>query len=707
MITLNPAQQDAVKHHGGPALVLAGAGSGKTRVIVERLAWLVEEQGVDPRNLLALTFTNRAAREMRERVQERLAGDRFSAWVGTFHSFGLYLLRRNIGELGRKTGFSIFDDTDQLGLMKKLIKDLPTTFEKVSPREALWWISQHKQDLKEPNPDEFEDERDPAFAELWCRYIGTLERANAVDFDDILVLSAKLLRDVDGVREAYNMRYHHVLIDEYQDTNHAQYVIAKGLTASRHNLFVVGDEDQSIYSWRGATIRNILDFEADYDDAKTYRLEQNYRSTAPILAAANAVVANNTERLGKTLWTDQKTGAPVAYTEVSDGLAEADFVVDAIAKGAIPPSDTAVLYRTNGQARVMEEALRKKGLAYVMVGGTQFYSRKEIKDVLAYLRLLVNPDDDVALRRVINTPTRGIGGTTMAHLEAYATARSIPLFTVLRDVEHDESITARARNAIGEFVHLIDDLTFEARSESVADLLEALLDRTGYRDFVSQSDEKDFRTRLELLDEFASACAQFDKDQPEGDLFTFLQDLALLSDVDQWDPSQPAVTMMTCHSAKGLEFDQVFLIGLEEGLLPHASSLDSDQELEEERRLCYVAMTRARKRLVLTGARKRLIYGEETWCEPSRFLKEIPPGALEAEGDKPKPKKKPAAASTSDPGAYKMGTRVWHSKFGKGVVMYTKGSGPRMKARIRFQTGRTREFMVSAAPLSVLEGENK
>lgn len=702
---LNPAQRDAALHGDGPALVLAGAGSGKTRVIVERIAHLVSERGVDPRNILALTFTNKAAEEMRNRVAARLGGDRLSAWLGTFHSFGLYVLRRDIERLGRPKQFSIFDDADQLSLVKRILHDLGNTT--LSPRDALSWISRQKQDIVAPGAPDSTDPAEKTYRQVWERYHGALERAGGVDFDDLLVLTARLFENYEDVRRKYADRYRFVLIDEYQDTNRAQYILARHLSSVHGNLFVVGDEDQSIYSWRGATIRNILDFEKDFPNARVFRLEQNYRSTQPILKAANAVVQNNRARLGKTLWSSQESGDPVRYVELEDAEAEARYVADDIVDRKLRPDQAAVLFRTNGQTRLLEEALRRKGLAYVVVGGVRFYGRKEIKDLIAYLRLLVNPADDVALRRIINVPARGIGATSQDTLEQYAIERKRSLFEVLREVEFDQSLTARARQSIGEFVHLIDDLSLASRTEPVARVVDTLIERIQYRDYLQQADEKDFRTRLEMVDEFRAACTQYDA-KGGGNLMSFLQELSLLSDVDTWDTALPAVTLMTCHSAKGLEFDHVYLVGLEEGLLPHASALDSDDEVEEERRLCYVAMTRARVSLTLTSARSRVTYGggpQER--QISRFIGEIPRLLLNYVNTRqPAARPVPAAPAVAS-GALKLGTRVWHAQFGKGTVMYTSGSGDKLRARIRFETGRSLNFMVAKTPLKILDGDKR
>ncbi|MBM3290172.1 MAG: hypothetical protein FJY92_08485, partial [Candidatus Hydrogenedentes bacterium] len=618
---------------------------------------------------------------------------------------GLYILRREIERLGRPKQFTIFDDADQLSLMKKLIRDLGPSAT-VSPREALSWISRHKQDVATPDLAPGPDPAENAYRVLWTRYHDTLKRAGAVDFDDLLVLTARLFDTHEDVRRKYAERYRYVLVDEYQDTNRAQYILARHLSSVHGNIFVVGDEDQSIYSWRGASIRNILDFESDFPNARAFRLEQNYRSTAPILRAANAVVKNNLKRLGKTLWTGAEGGDKVRFYDAPDAEAEARFVADDIVEKKLSPAQVAVLFRTNGQIRLVEEAMRRKGLAYVVVGGVRFYSRKEIKDVLSYLRLLVNPADDVSLRRVLNVPARGIGASSQDILEQYAASRGQSLMDVLRETELDQSIAPRARQSMAEFVHLIDDLTIAAKTTPVAALLDTLLERTKYRDYVQQADEKDFRTRLEMVDEFRAACAQFDA-KSGGGLLAFLQELSLVSDVDSWDTTLPAVTLMTCHSAKGLEFDRVYLVGLEEGLLPHASALDSDDDIEEERRLCYVAMTRARAGLTLCAARSRVVYGDGYGGrEISRFAREIPRDQLEFVGGAQR--KDTAVPQAAAPlGAMKMGTRVWHAKFGKGTIMYTSGSGAKLRARIRFESGPSRDIMVALAPLQVLDGDQK
>ncbi len=704
MISLNEAQQSAVTAADGPALVLAGAGAGKTRVIVERLVWLVEEQGVDPRHLLALTFTNKAAAEMRLRFAERLGVERVPSWLGTFHSFGLFLLRRDMAALGRATTFTIFDDSDQVSLMKRLIKELPDRYERVSPRDALTWISLFKQRCAKPE-DEPQDSVEEAFRFLWDQYHNTLLKIAAVDFDDLLTLPVQLFQQHPEVLAKYQRRYRYVLVDEYQDTNRAQYLIARSLSQEHGNLFVVGDEDQSIYSWRGADINNILDFSKDFPTAGVYRLERNYRSTKQILDAANAVVAHNLNRLGKNLHTPEQ-GDRVRLHVSESGEDEATFVTKDLLARNLPPGSVAVLYRTNAQSREMETALRDQGLPYTIVGGIKFYSRKEVKDILAYLRLIVNGADDESVRRVLNVPPRGVGGKTLEVIEENAARRGDSLLQVLRDAEHDMMLSARARESAAEFAHLIDDLAVESRQSAVAPLVEKVLERVGYREHVTKSDEKDSRSRLEIVDEFIVGCRQYDKREGK-DLLSYLQDLSLETDADDWDPEAPAVTLMTCHNAKGLEFTHVYLIGLEEGLLPFFRDLSGEgEDIEEERRLCYVAMTRARATLTLTAAQSRMLYGRtRDDRQLSRFVLEAGMDRLERVGmpgrrnlKAPPEKLQPVSGSK-----FKTGTRVHHARFGVGLVMYTQGEGGRLKAHIRFNTGKTATLMVEQAPLRILE----
>lgn len=708
-MNLNEQQRAAVMAPPGPALVLAGAGSGKTRVIIERLAWLIDEQGEDARAMLALTFTNKAADEMRTRLCGRLGVEKLDTWMGTFHSFGLFLLRREIERLGRAKSFTIFDDADQLSLMKRLVRDLPTKLDKVSPRSALHYISRLKQDVGAPMALDVELQGEEAtMRHLWHAYHDTLHRANAVDFDDLLVLVVRLLEDHPDIREKYQRRYKHVLIDEYQDTNRAQYLIARNLSAGHGNIFAVGDEDQSIYSWRGADINNILDFAQDFPAANVFRLEVNYRSSKEILDAANALVSNNVNRLGKTLRPAHPDGPPVRFLQVEDALDEARFVVDDMAKQGIEPRSVAIMYRTNAQSRTIEEALMAKGIQPRVLGGMQFYKRKEVKDLLAYLRLLVNPLDDEALLRIVNVPARGIGAQTMERIEEYAKMRGKPLLQIMRDIEHDDSMAQRARDAVTKFVQLMDEFAMQARTMPLSKLARNVSEQSGYRQAVEQSDEKDFRDRIEYIEEFISGCKQYEQGNEKATLESYLQEMALVSDSDDYDPSLPAATLLTCHTAKGLEFDHVYLVGCEEGLLPHGFEFDDSRDVEEERRLCYVGMTRARKSLVLTAARARIIYGRtDESREVSRFVKEA--GLLRAKAapketaalrpGRPAPQPLPQAAAID---RLPSGTRIRHARFGDGVVLFTSGEGDKLKAKVKFDNGRAVMLMVSATPMEVI-----
>ncbi len=714
-VQLNESQYTAVTAPDGPALVLAGAGSGKTRVIIERMAWLVEECGVSPRNLLALTFTNKAAGEMRDRFARRIAMDFIPSFIGTFHSFGLWVLRRDADLLDRPKNFTIFDDQDQVSLMKRLVKELPKTFKPVSPRDALGFISRIKHIEPYPNwSDPPETPEEETHRELWVRYHEVLKGCGAMDFDDLTALTAFLLERFPEVCDRYRQRFTHILVDEYQDTNRSQYVTARCL-GENSNLFVVGDEDQSIYSWRGADINNILDFARDFPTAHAYRLEQNYRSTAAILDAANALVAHNVNRLGKRLFTAAKEGAPVSWFFADTAEEEAAFVADDILKHKQDGETAAVFYRAHFLARALEEALRTRRIPYTVVGGIKFYSRKEIKDILAYLRLLLNPQDDESLRRILNVPARGIGETGRAQLVDYASLRGIPLTQALRESEMDAGISPRTQRAAVDLADTLDALHDLARGDSVETLVEELLERIAYRDYVERSDEKESRNRIEVVNEFVVACRQYDARENSTGLAGFLEELALVSDVDQLEDGADAVALMTCHCAKGLEFDHAYIVGLEEEMFP-MMRYGAEEDIEEERRLCYVAMTRACKRLTLTASHTRMIYGvTNSHREPSRFIDEIgekrlhvvKTDAAPAQAGKSAVKKAADDAPTANAAAtdrpLKSGNVIRHARFGRGVVLYTKGSGSKFQARIRFDSGRHASLMVAKAPIEIVK----
>src|SRR5579875_1721824 len=631
---LNPQQRQAVEHVEGPLLLLAGAGSGKTRVITHRIAHLVEANHVPGPAVLAVTFTNKAADEMRQRVQALLSNRTTASTptVSTFHSFCVRMLRRDGDSLadirsGFTRQFTIYDDDDQLALMKSIYKQLGLDEKFMAYRATLSRIS-HAKSHNETPQDWLKAATDPKIvrlAKIFESYQERLLQANALDFDDLLLESVRLLRHDDALRQLYNRRYEFVMIDEYQDTNRSQYELMRLLTEARHNVCVVGDEDQSIYGWRGADIRNILDFERDYPDAVVIRLEQNYRSTKNILEAASAVVANNKERKGKWLWTNSGDGAKIGYYEAPDGENEALFIADTIEKllAKNPLERVAVLYRTNFQSRQIEEALRRYGRKYLVVGGFSFYQRAEVKDLLAYLKLLLSPQDSVSLLRIINTPARGIGKGTVEQIETYALENGLSLWHAFPRMLEEKVFPPRAEAAVKSFVALIGDLMEAVSNKQVDELLREILLRTGYQAMLKSDASQDSESRLGNLEELVNAAAEAAE---RGETASeFLDHAALVSDADSVD-EHAAVSLLTIHNAKGLEFTNVFIAGLEEGIFPHSRSFNSEAAMEEERRLCYVGMTRAEKRLYLTHARYRRRYGnsQPEVCLPSRFLNEVP-----------------------------------------------------------------------------------
>ena len=636
---LNPQQREAVTHVEGPLLLLAGAGSGKTRVITHRIAHLIETHRIPGPAVLAVTFTNKSADEMRERVKGLLSDTNPANMplVSTFHSFCVRVLRRDGESLsGIRTGFTrrftIYDDDDQLALMKSIYKQLGLDEKFMQYRAALSRVS-HAKSHDETPQDWYKAASDPKLtrlAKIYDVYEERLRQANSLDFDDLLLESVRLLRHDDALRQLYNRRYEFVMIDEYQDTNRSQYELMRLLTEARHNVCVVGDEDQSIYSWRGADIRNILDFERDYPDAVVIRLEQNYRSTKNILQAASAVVANNIERKGKWLWTSSGEGAKIGYYEAPSGENEALFIADTIEKllSREPAQRVAVLYRTNFQSRQIEEALRRYGRKYLVVGGFSFYQRAEVKDILAFLKVLLSPHDSVNLLRIINTPARGIGKGTVEQMERYALERGISLWSALPKTIEERLFPARAESALKSFLILIEGLRETAQTRPVHETLREILQKTGYEAMLKSDASPDSESRLANLEELVNAAAEaVERGESAAD---FLDHAALVSDADAVD-ERAAVSLLTVHNAKGLEFTNVFLAGLEEGIFPHSRSLNSEAAMEEERRLCYVGMTRAEKRLYLTWARYRRRFGgaQPEISLPSRFLNEVPPALRE------------------------------------------------------------------------------
>ncbi len=645
--TLNPEQREAVVHTHGPLLILAGAGSGKTRVITSRIAYLVGNGHAEPHEILAVTFTNKASEEMRTRVSQLLGEDCGRMWVSTFHSLCARLLRREAPAIGLSRDFVIYDSSDQISVVKQALKALQIDDSFVQPRAALSRISQAKNKMEGPEAMSASagwNRRDEQIAKVYAYYVNALREASALDFDDLLLKTVDLVEKSQSVRQKYGTQFKFVMVDEYQDTNRPQYVLIQRLTEIYRNLCVVGDPDQSIYKWRGADLRNILDFERDYPEAVTVKLERNYRSTQVILDAASAVISQNRNRKDKHLWTDLKGGARITYYRGGDELEEADFIMRSARTGLADDVEAmvAVLYRTNAQSRAIEDALMREGLSYKIVGGVRFYERKEIKDALAYMRLVINPHDDVSLRRVINTPARGIGKGVMDALEkveaSAGDANLPPLFAGLQPAVTSNSLWARlvrglegrvfsgrAATSLAAFRDLIVGLTDIARTDAVSTTIGKMLDRSGYLQDLREDQSEDGEARIENLAELVSAAREYEGRDQEPSLGGFVDRLSLLSDVDEEQGTKDArIWMMTLHSAKGLEFPMVILAGLEEGLFRHSRSAEDDDELEEGRRLGYVGMTRARRKLVLTGAARRRVFGEYQSSQPSRFIDEVP-----------------------------------------------------------------------------------
>ena len=651
--TLNPEQREAVLHIGGPLLILAGAGSGKTRVITSRIAYLVGDGHAQPHEVLAVTFTNKAAEEMRGRVASLLGSDVSGMWVSTFHALCARLLRREGPAIGLSRDFVIYDSSDQLSVVRRALKQLQIDENFIQPRAALSRISGAKNRMEGPEAMAASaawNRRDEQIVNIYTHYLNALKESNALDFDDLLLKTVDLFEQSERVRRKYAEQFRYVMVDEYQDTNRPQYLLIRRLAEAHRNLCVVGDPDQSIYKWRGADLRNILDFEQDFGETKIVKLERNYRSTQVILDAASAVIGQNPNRKDKRLWTDRKGGARITYFRGGDELEEADFITRTARTALADDVEAmvAVLYRTNAQSRTIEDALMREGVAYKVIGGVRFYERKEVKDALAYMRLVINPHDDVSLRRVINVPARGIGKGVMDAVEKIGPVSEIdgalPLLSaglqpalsanslwarIVRGLD-DRAFAGRAAASLAAFRDLIVKLTDVARREAVSIAIGKLLDQSGYLQDLRDERSEDAEGRVENLAELVSAAREFESREPEPTLNGFVDRLSLLSDADEEAGARDArVWMMTLHSAKGLEFPVVVLAGLEEGLFPHARSSDDEAELEEERRLCYVGMTRARARLVLTGAARRRIFGEYQPSEPSRFIDEVPAELLD------------------------------------------------------------------------------
>lgn len=712
--SLNPVQRQAVQHTEGALLLLSGAGSGKTRVITHRIAYLIRHHGISPFNILAVTFTNKAAGEMKTRL-ENLVGERTSKllWVSTFHSSCARILRRDIERLGYSSSFTIYDTADQLTLIKEILKALKFREEQNNPRAVLSTISNAKNALM--TPEIFASTADGFFeqqvAQIYRVYQTFLRENNALDFDDLIMLTVELLESCPDVLEYYQNKFRYILIDEYQDTNHSQYRLVRALAQKHQNICVVGDDDQAIYSWRGADIKNILDFERDYPNTTILRLEQNYRSTQNILGAAYEIVRHNRRRIDKKLWTENQTGELITCYEAQDENDEAGHVIQEIerwrARG-VKYGDCVIFYRINAQSRTFEDALRGANIPYQIVGNVRFYERMEIKDLLAYLRVIVNPADTISLRRIINVPRRGIGPTTIQRLENFAQAEGISLFDAVMRANRISTLRYAAQEKVRVFAELIESFNAD---DSPVQTVEALLDRSGYLENLKQENTIESQSRLENVRELITAAAEYEEREAEPTLVGFLEMITLVADIDNMDDKSDIVTLMTLHSAKGLEFPIVFMVGMEEGLLPHQRSFASEAELEEERRLCYVGITRAKESIYLTHARSRRLFGQTDYRMPSRFIEEIPEELLKRE-DAYQPLRRPTISSydpdepDTDDGQsfdYSVGEVVYHMKFGRGRITAISGYGEDMRVTVRFERGIEKTLMAGYARLQRLE----
>jgi len=729
---LNPRQEEAVLHTEGPLLVLAGAGSGKTRVITRRIAYLIGYCGVPPWNILAVTFTNKAADEMKRRVADLLEPacpepgrrDGLRVWVGTFHSTCVRVLRKHGGAIGLRSSFIIYDEGDQLSLMRDCLRALGLSERTLNPRTVLSRISRAKNELL--SPEEYalvaNDHMVERTARLYRMYQGRLEGLQALDFDDLLMGTVRLFEQHSEVLAAYQDLWRYILVDEYQDTNHAQYRLVHLLASKHENLCVVGDDDQSIYKWRGADLNNILDFERDHPGCAVIRLEQNYRSTQRILDAAGGVVAHNIGRKGKTLWTENEAGDPIVLYRCLDEADEALFAVGTIksqvADDGSRYDDYAILYRTNAQSRVLEEALRQALIPYVIVGGLRFYERKEIKDLLAYLRWVVNPSDIISFKRIVNAPARGIGPATVAKLELVAIQDKTTIWEACQRAVREKLLTPKQRGVMEGLLRLIEEARAKSGILPLPELIAELITASGYAEELQAEGTPEAQSRLENLKELVTAAQEFVERSEEGGLQAFLDSVALIADIDEYAEGRGAVTLMTLHMAKGLEFPTVFMVGMEEGIFPHAYAMADERELEEERRLCYVGMTRAKRRLYLTSARQRRLYGSQSFNLPSRFLDEIPSEVLEVrdrwgshvlEAQHTGAEDLPVyERSTMNPRSQEdeafidrlyPGARVRHPDFGVGVIRERSGSGDNLKVVVQFNGVGEKKLLVKYAQL--------
>lgn len=726
---LNERQKEAVLHTEGPLLILAGAGSGKTRVLTHRIAYLIEEKGIFPGNILAITFTNKAANEMKERVDYLLDGNIDDIWMGTFHSVCVRILRRNIDKIGYDRSFSIYDRDDQITVVKECIKDLNLSKDMYKERSVLSVISSLKDKMTDPDTyinQNYSDYYSRNVGEIYALYEKKLKANNALDFDDLIIKTVELLKSNPDVLDYYQRKFKYIFVDEFQDTNKIQYKLVELISERYKNICVVGDPDQSIYGWRGADISNILDFEKDFPNTKIIKLEQNYRSTKNILNVANHMIKNNLSRKEKKLWTANEEGNQVVVESLLDSDEEAFFVankVEELVNEGYKPSDFAILYRTNAQSRTFEEIFMRKSIPYKIVGGLRFYDRKEIKDIIAYLKLIQNPVDDISLKRIINVPKRGIGNATLEKVEEYANQTGESIYSVLLNIDSIPKLSTRAKNNLKSFMDMVNKFMAMKEIKGLKELIEEVVYGIGYIKELEEEASIESQTRLDNIKEFISVAIDFEVKNPEGTLEDFLATVSLLSDVDKTEDVANSVTLLTVHAAKGLEFPVVFMVGMEEGLFPISRALDDETELEEERRLCYVAITRAEKLLFITSAKLRTIYGNTNYTLPSRFIDEIPEGYTISSIEKKKVKQrnykeqlvkvndytKKSSKSKTRPSVGNMdvdvGMKVSHKKWGIGTIVQIKERDKDKEIVIAFDKVGLKRLLLSIAPIEILKGE--
>lgn len=728
---LNDRQREAVLHTEGPLLIMAGAGSGKTRVVTHKIAYLIKEKNVFPGSILAITFTNKAANEMKDRVGDLLNTNVDSMWMGTFHSICVRILRRDIHKIGYDRSFSIYDRDDQITLIKECIKEINLDKEMFKERSVLSQISSFKDEQIDPDKyinENYGDYYARNVGEIYALYEKKLKKYNALDFDDLIIKAVELLRAEKEIKDYYQERFQYVFVDEYQDTNKIQYSLVKLLSAKHNNLCVVGDSDQSIYSWRGADVSNILDFEKEFVGAKVVLLEQNYRSTQKILTVANKVIKNNYTRHDKNLWTDNVEGDPIRYEQLDYSDEEGRFVADEIRQfvnyKGFKASEIAVLYRTNAQSRSFEESFMREGLPYKIVGGLKFYDRREVKDVIAYLKAIQNPNDNISIKRIINTPKRGIGLSTIDKIEQYSIEHGESLYGSLLDIDRIDSLNGRARNSVKPFVELMNNFMAKKEIMGIQEFIEDLIYSSGYIPDLEKENTIEATTRIDNIREFLSVALTFEEQNPEAHMEEFLASVSLLSDVDKTLDEDNMITLMTVHGSKGLEYPVVFLVGMEQGLFPISRAMENDDDLEEERRLCYVAVTRAEQHLIITNAKCRTIYGKTNNTIPSLFIKEMgdaiekkqverqvrtevrqkPEEELFKVWDYTAPKASKPRPKMVDNSSLNitLGDRVRHKKWGEGMVVQVKDKEGDKELSISFDGQGIKRLLQSIAPIEII-----